>query len=90
MASRKVFETPELLNLVCSYAEKWTHCSLLRTTKSGFLAAAPFVWEEVDGVINLLNVLPNMKIGISKKTKEIVSTKCLFCNALCLVNHNLP
>lgn len=79
--SRKVFETPELLSLVCGYATERGCLSLLLTSKSGFLAAAPFVWEEVDGLIKLLKLLPGTKISTCNNIQEIVrfNVLCYLC-----------
>ncbi|KAF8601769.1 hypothetical protein BDV93DRAFT_545672 [Ceratobasidium sp. AG-I] len=69
-ACRKVFETPELLSHICSYATKRSCYRLLRTKKSGFLSAAPFVWKEIGNVIHLLNLLPHIQT-ITEKRKIV-------------------
>jgi hypothetical protein len=73
--SRQVFETPELLDLLCSYASCRTRCLILRTKKSGFFTAMPFVWREAEGMVNLLRLLPGTRIGRTKSgtIKEVVS-----------------
>ncbi|KAF8593007.1 hypothetical protein BDV93DRAFT_516897, partial [Ceratobasidium sp. AG-I] len=65
-ARRKVFETPELLSLICSFSSRWARLKIYRTNKSGFLAAVPFLWEQVNGVVHLLKLLPNIKITRGK------------------------
>ncbi|KAF8593008.1 hypothetical protein BDV93DRAFT_612378 [Ceratobasidium sp. AG-I] len=71
-ASRKVFETPELLSLICSSLSQRALHIFIRANKSGFLAAVPFLWEKVKGVVQLLKLLPmigtirNQHLGIGK------------------------
>ncbi|KAF8592829.1 hypothetical protein BDV93DRAFT_517056, partial [Ceratobasidium sp. AG-I] len=65
-ARRKVFETPELLSLICSFSSRWARLKIFRTNKSGFIAAVPFLWEQVNGVVHLLKLLPNIEITRGK------------------------
>ncbi|KAG9098107.1 hypothetical protein FS749_004691, partial [Ceratobasidium sp. UAMH 11750] len=57
-AHSKVFETPELLSLVCKYSELGTCVTLLRVNGSSFRAAVPFVWNNVNHVSHLLKLIP--------------------------------
>lgn len=74
-ARRKVFETPELLSLICSYANRRINLRIMRTNKAGYLSAVPFVWKKVDGIVHLLKLLPRIQIDDDEysKVQRIVS-----------------
>ncbi|KAG8714639.1 hypothetical protein FRC09_017405 [Ceratobasidium sp. 395] len=72
-AHSRVFETPELLGIICSVAERQTCTALLRLNQSSFRAAAPFVWNEVTQVTDLLKLIPGVNVpeasqGVTKIT----------------------
>ncbi|KAG9096528.1 hypothetical protein FS749_008283 [Ceratobasidium sp. UAMH 11750] len=59
-AQAKVFETPELLSLVCENSQLKTCATLLHVNGSGFRAAVPFVWSSVNQVSDLLGLIPGV------------------------------
>jgi hypothetical protein len=66
----------ELLRTVCSFSESSDHPELLRVSRSFFNAAAPLVWENIEGVEKLLLVIPGVKcvpLEGETKTQTIVS-----------------
>lgn len=89
--SRQVFEIPELLGLVCSYASHHTCHSILCTKKSGFLTATPFVWREIDRVGILLKLLPGIRV-INKKSKNIIEvvSRIALRSSRYPLNHRMP
>jgi len=92
-AATTVFETAELLSLICSHATIRASARILRTKKSGFVAAVPFVWRNVDGVIYLLNLLPSSILyGKPKEIERVVGHLhhiSLYANSL-HYRHSLP
>ena len=58
----KVFKTVELLSLVCLHATPYHCVKILLANKLGFNVAAPFVWNHVNGAVNLLRLLPDTTV----------------------------
>ncbi|KAF8602093.1 hypothetical protein BDV93DRAFT_607729, partial [Ceratobasidium sp. AG-I] len=65
----RVFETVELLSLICGHATVSDCALVMRTNRLGFDVAIPFVWGHVNGVDELLRLLPNASIVLNKKGK---------------------
>ncbi|KAF8609086.1 hypothetical protein BDV93DRAFT_504533 [Ceratobasidium sp. AG-I] len=59
--AHRVYEVPELLELICSFVEKSTLANLLTVSQQFFHCAAPLVWKEVSGVANVLGLLPPLE-----------------------------
>ncbi|QRV95865.1 hypothetical protein RhiJN_23883 [Ceratobasidium sp. AG-Ba] len=57
LISTRVIEMPELLDLICSFADVSDCARLSRTSKAAFEIAVPFVWREVEGVKNILSLI---------------------------------
>ncbi|KAF8602096.1 hypothetical protein BDV93DRAFT_607732 [Ceratobasidium sp. AG-I] len=57
-AGFRVFETVELLTLICQYTAPSECVKILLSSKLGFEVGAPFVWNHVDGAVKLLRLLP--------------------------------
>ncbi|KAF8602100.1 hypothetical protein BDV93DRAFT_509561 [Ceratobasidium sp. AG-I] len=62
LPSVKVFGTVELLNLICLHAAPSSCVKVLLANKLGFDVAAPFVWNHVNGAVNLLRLLPDTTV----------------------------
>lgn len=60
--ARRVFEVPELTELVFSFVEKQTLVQLLTVSQHFFYCAAPLVWKEVPEVMTLLCFLPGLDL----------------------------
>ncbi|KAG9092423.1 hypothetical protein FRC06_000105, partial [Ceratobasidium sp. 370] len=67
----KVFKTPELLSIVCAHNTRETSAQVLRTSKAGFLTAAPLVWNHVDDITDLLRLFPSL--SFSRTNNEVYS-----------------
>ncbi|EUC63987.1 hypothetical protein RSOL_434050 [Rhizoctonia solani AG-3 Rhs1AP] len=68
----RVAQIPELLRFIHRHATPGTRTSLLQVSRSFFSTGAPIMWESVEGVYNLLRLIPNTDIvasamGISYK-----------------------
>ncbi|CAE6493492.1 unnamed protein product [Rhizoctonia solani] len=68
----RVAQIPELLRFIHRHATPGTRTSLLQVSRSFFSTGAPIMWESVEGVHNLLRLIPNTAIvasamGISYK-----------------------
>ncbi|KAG9078607.1 hypothetical protein FRC06_008283 [Ceratobasidium sp. 370] len=59
-AGYKVFNTAELLSLICGHAPLPVRLSIIRTGMAGFYAAAPSVWGDRVDVLDLLVLLPSV------------------------------
>ncbi|KAG9124495.1 hypothetical protein FRC07_011427 [Ceratobasidium sp. 392] len=57
--ARKVFNTPELLDLICSHCTKSSCAGILCASKVGFPTAASFLWSDVDDMMNLFALFPS-------------------------------
>lgn len=80
--ARKVFETPELLTLICGYiTDSRKLYPVLRTSRLGFYAAVRFVWKDID-VVNLLALLPGVKFGRGARTRTLKSIVGCFSDRL--------
>ncbi|KAG8707679.1 hypothetical protein FRC09_001671 [Ceratobasidium sp. 395] len=71
----RIFEITELATLIFRYTELPVCARMCRVSKSMFYAAAPSAWEHVDGIQNLLKLLPEIfvRTPVSRKL-NIVST----------------
>lgn len=77
----KAFETVELLSLICLYSKPSYCIQIMLASKPGFEVAALFVWNHVDGAINLLSLLPAAR-ALRDETEDIsviVSCFAWFC-----------
>ncbi|KAG9128030.1 hypothetical protein FRC07_006144 [Ceratobasidium sp. 392] len=73
-----IFDSPELLSLVCRSACVRDRVRLLRVSRLFLCVAAPLVWERVVGVEHVLSLLPDVTIlakpserNLGKKTTAI-------------------
>ncbi|QRV81386.1 hypothetical protein RhiJN_09401 [Ceratobasidium sp. AG-Ba] len=57
LISTRAIETPELLDLICSFADVSDCARLSRTCKAVFEVAVPFVWRQVEGAQNILSLI---------------------------------
>ncbi|QRW14013.1 hypothetical protein RhiLY_13012 [Ceratobasidium sp. AG-Ba] len=57
---------PELLHLVCSFALAHDLVALSQVCRQVFHVVAPLIWEHVDGLNNLLSLLPHAVIQHSR------------------------
>ncbi|KAG9092424.1 hypothetical protein FRC06_000106 [Ceratobasidium sp. 370] len=71
--ARKVFDTPELLSLICDHSTRTSRTRILRANKAGFLTAVPFVWNDVQDVTNLLALFPTAVFGFNTNRTQTVS-----------------
>lgn len=60
--SQRVFQVPELANLICSFSTVSDCVRLMRTNRMLFNTAIPFVWKNVDGVQYLLGLISTCTI----------------------------
>ncbi|KAF8605609.1 hypothetical protein BDV93DRAFT_554462 [Ceratobasidium sp. AG-I] len=56
----RVVELPELVRLICSFAETVHLVKLLTVSHHFFYCAAPLIWREVSGITKLLDLLPDL------------------------------
>jgi hypothetical protein len=63
MAATKVFETSELLELICGNATPSALIPVLYASRSGFHAAMPVLWNVVDGLVHLLTLIPGVSVA---------------------------
>jgi hypothetical protein len=59
-SATQVFSIPELLNLIYKNASPRGHCYLLYTNRRGFDTAIGLAWNDVDGIIHLLKLIPGV------------------------------
>ncbi|KAG8698066.1 hypothetical protein FRC08_006162 [Ceratobasidium sp. 394] len=71
--ARKVFGTPELLSLICDHSTRASCTRILRVDKAGFFTAVPFVWRDVQDVINLLALFPSVILSFSASRTQTVT-----------------
>ncbi|KAG8717102.1 hypothetical protein FRC09_014755 [Ceratobasidium sp. 395] len=76
----KVFNTPDLLGLICSYSTRTSCTRVLRVNKTGFLAAVPVVWNEVEDVINLFKLFPSILITYDSDDRQKITFRPLTLN----------
>lgn len=57
-ASGRVFEIPELTNIICGFLDRRDCTRLLRVSCCLFCYVRPFVWANVVGAIHLLRLSP--------------------------------
>jgi hypothetical protein len=62
-SSQDVIYTPELLRHICSFVWPADLVPLCQTCRRAFNAAAPFIWESLDGAHNLFALLPNSTVS---------------------------
>ncbi|KAF8609084.1 hypothetical protein BDV93DRAFT_551877 [Ceratobasidium sp. AG-I] len=70
--ARRVSEVPELIALICDFAEKSSLVKLLTVSQRFFYCIAPLVWKEVPGVANLLALLPPLDTDLDLKEFLVV------------------
>ncbi|KAF8598204.1 hypothetical protein BDV93DRAFT_526901 [Ceratobasidium sp. AG-I] len=59
--TRRVVETPEMLRLICELSDSLDQAHLASVSRWFFKIAAPVIWENVEGVHNLLVLLPGVQ-----------------------------
>lgn len=60
--ARRVFEVPELVDLICSFVRKRNLTNLLTVSQCVFHCVAPLIWKDVTGVVNIIRLLPKLDI----------------------------
>jgi hypothetical protein len=72
----RIFDNLELVRCVCQISKPSDQVQLLRVSKPVFNAAAPVIWESIEGVHHLISLLPGVKCRPREKepnAKKIVS-----------------
>ncbi|KAG8745919.1 hypothetical protein FRC10_006723 [Ceratobasidium sp. 414] len=70
-AISRVLTTPELLSFICQFAKRSDDLNLLRVSRPFFDAAAPFVWENLRGVKNILTLISGIKFVSSEQEPKV-------------------
>ncbi|KAF8595578.1 hypothetical protein BDV93DRAFT_528576 [Ceratobasidium sp. AG-I] len=73
-ATLKVFKSPELLSEICLHAPPKVCAVLLRVNKPLFNTAIRFVWSHVEGIVQLLRLIPGARYSHreSQMTLDII------------------
>lgn len=61
LPARRVFDTTELLKVICGSMENRSLASLLTISRNFFHCAAPLVWKDITGLSKLMGLLPRME-----------------------------
>ncbi|KAG8717101.1 hypothetical protein FRC09_014754 [Ceratobasidium sp. 395] len=71
----KVFNTPELLGLICGYSTRTSCTQIVRANKTGFLAAVSVIWNEVGDVMDLFKLFPSTIAAYPPSDTPMVSLR---------------
>lgn len=77
LAAQKLAQVPELLSMVCAFLGSSGCRTVACVSHRFFNAAAPIIWEEVEGVHNLLALFPGTEVirtAIPGKRTNILRT----------------
>lgn len=67
--AKRLVETPEMLRLICEHASTSDQVRLSCVSRLLFKISAPIIWENVEGVHNLLLLLPGVKTRVRKSNE---------------------
>lgn len=62
ISAHKVARVPELLSIICKHLGRSQCASVVSVSRRFFNAAMPIIWREVEGVHNLLVLLPLTRV----------------------------
>lgn len=86
-AAAYVLFIPELLAMICDFADQSTRSRLTRVCRRTFLSLVPLVWKHVDGAQNLLTLIKFAVPIYDTESGSLVSIVCVVA-ACSLAQHN--
>lgn len=72
--AQSVFQISELARLIAEYSDKPTICSLVRTCHLFFDLFVPLLWENVEGLGQLLGLFPSAETAEDANVGELIRT----------------